>query len=386
MKKESVLLGLLLLATNLSYSCTPSTSGSDSVTVTDSVAGPAARAHATLYFVGDAMQHQMQSNRAKLLGNGTGYDYSECFASMAPIAGSADYAVVNLELPLGGGKGGYTGYPCFSAPDSYAVALKEAGFDLFLTANNHTLDRGDNGLRRTLVVLDSLQVDHIGTYSDKADRDSLVPFIKDINGFKVAFLNYTYGTNGIKPRKGADVSLIDRESMSKEIDLAREKGAEIVAVCIHWGQEYCLNQNKTQEALARFMLDKGVDMVIGSHPHVIQPMELVDNPATGKKSLVVYSLGNFISNMTKIDTVGGASVWCELERDENGEARLVDAHYDLCFTVKPTSGMDNFRVVPSSMADSIPKTQQGAWKAFSHNAKAVFDAKNKGVKMACEEL
>lgn len=380
MKKETLLIGLLLFTANISYSCTGSQSADSTMVAADSLAiEPSAPRKATLYFVGDAMQHQMQFNRAKLLGNGSGYDYSECFAAMAPIASAADYAVVNLELPLGGGAGGYTGYPCFSAPDSYAEALKDAGFDMFLTANNHTLDRHDEGLRRTLSVLDSLQVDHVGTYRDKAERDSLVPLIKDINGFKIAFLNYTYGTNGIMARKGAEVSLIDKEAMAREIDRARARGAELVTVCIHWGDEYHLTQNKTQENLAGFLLDQGVDLIIGGHPHVIQPMELVDNPVTGKKSLVVYSLGNFISNMTKTDTLGGASVWCELERDDDGTARLSDAKYDLYFTVKPTSKSENYRVVPSSAADSIPQGQQAAWKAFSKNAKAVFDSKNKGV-------
>ncbi|MDE6770031.1 MAG: CapA family protein, partial [Muribaculaceae bacterium] len=180
---------------------------------------------AELLFVGDAMQHQAQLDRASQLANGAGYDYSDCFTLIAPTVTSADYAVCNLEVPLGGGPD-YTGYPCFSAPDSYAIALRDAGFDLMLTANNHCLDRRDKAARRTLTALDSLGIDHIGTYHDEAQRDSLVPFIKDINGFKIGFLNYTYGTNGIPPREGVEVAMIDRDKMAHEIKLTREAGAE----------------------------------------------------------------------------------------------------------------------------------------------------------------
>ena len=109
-----------------------------------------------------------------------------------------------------GGGPDYTGYPCFSAPDSYAEALRDAGFDMFMTANNHSLDRRDRAARRTLVALDSLGIDHVGSYRDSLDREEKVPFIKNIKGFKIGFLNYTYGTNGIPPQDGVEIALIDR--------------------------------------------------------------------------------------------------------------------------------------------------------------------------------
>lgn len=341
------------------------------ITGVDSIGQPP---QAELLFVGDAMQHQAQLDKAKELGNGSNYDYSDCFTLIAPEILKADYAVCNLEVPLGGGSD-YTGYPCFSAPDSYAIALQDAGFDMMLTANNHCLDRRDKAARRTIAVLDSLGIDHIGTYTDVAARDSLVPFIKDINGFKIGFLNYTYGTNGIEPIDGIEVSLIDKDKISQEIRKTREAGAELIVVAMHWGVEYVLLENKAQRNLANFLIDEGVDMVIGGHPHVIQPMQIVRNDKENKDVLVVYSLGNFISNMKTADTRGGAMVRAIVTRDETGKAKFHSADYDIFFAAKP-HGLTNFKVIPSWMPESIPCAQYDHWKLFERGALKIFDKYN----------
>ena len=333
---------------------------------------------ADLVFVGDAMQHQGQLDAAKAAGNGASYDYSDCFTYIAPSITEADYAVVNLEVPLGGGTD-YSGYPCFSAPDSYAAALKDAGFDLFLTANNHCLDRLDRGARRTLTALDSLGVDHIGTYRDSLDRRNKVPFIKDINGIKFGFLNYTYGTNGIEPRAGTEVALIDKPRMAEEIRLTREAGAEIVVVAIHWGVEYVLLQNRNQEDIADFLIDRGVDMIIGGHPHVIQPMKVVHNDRDDKDVLLVYSLGNFISNMNTADTRGGALVRARVERDADGIARFVRADYDTFLSAKPVGAKGQYKVIPSWMPEKIPASQRDHWNLFNRGAQKIFDSHNVNV-------
>lgn len=341
-------------------------------------ASPGANPGVDLLFAGDAMQHQAQLDIALREGDGKRYDYSDCFSLIAPDITAADYAVVNLEVPLGGGPQ-YRGYPCFSAPDSYAEALRDAGFDMMLTANNHCLDSGDRAARRTLAALDSLGIDHIGTYHDAAQRDSLVPFIKDIHGIKFGFLNYTYGTNGIEPRDGMEVALIDRERMAKEIKLAREAGAEMVVVTIHWGIEYVLLENTNQRALADFLMDQGVDMIIGGHPHVIQPMHLVRNEKTGKDVLIVYSLGNFISNMKTADTRGGALVKVRVERDENGTPVIRNAAYDTFFAAKPGGKGSNFKVYPSRLDSLIPADQRNHWLIFDRNARRIFDTRNTSV-------
>ncbi len=333
---------------------------------------------AELLFAGDAMQHQAQLDRAKELGEGRGYDYSDCFTLIAPTVTKADYAVCNLEVPLGGGPD-YTGYPCFSAPDSYAEALRDAGFDMMLTANNHCLDRRDKAARRTLKALDRIGLDHIGTYHDRADRDTLVPFIKDINGFKIGFLNYTYGTNGIAPREGMEVALIDRDKMKQEISLTRDAGAEIVVVNMHWGIEYVLLENGVQRSLADFLVAQGVDLIIGCHPHVVQPMKVVRNEKEGKDVLVVYSLGNLISNMKTADTRGGALVRATIVRDKDGKARFSHADYDTFFSAKPAGGKSNFKVIPSWMPEKIPAGKKGHWEIFDRGAQKIFDAHNVGV-------
>lgn len=340
---------------------------------------------ATMLFVGDAMAHQAQIDRARELGAGGGYDFSDCFRMIAPAVREADYAVVNLETPLGGGRGGYTGFPCFSAPDSFAEELRKAGFDLFLTANNHTLDRSDAGLRRTLAVLDSLGVQHTGTYYDASDRAAKTPLIADVKGIKTAFLNYTYGTNGLTARDGAEVSLIDRDVMKREIAAARAAGAELVVVCVHWGVEYQLHEHASQRSLTDFLLGEEVDLIIGGHPHVVQPMVMKTTPG-GKRVPVVYSLGNFISNMKTDDTRGGGMVYAYVSRDAGGNATVDSVAYDTFYSAKPDpsaragSALRNFTVIPSWMAsDSIPAAQKGWWNTFDTRARRMFDDSNEGI-------
>lgn len=330
---------------------------------------------ADLIFAGDAMQHQGQLDQALLEGDGIRYDYSDCFRLIAPTITEADYAVANLEVPLGGGPK-YSGYPCFSAPDSYAEALRDAGFDMLLTANNHCLDSGDRAARRTLTALDSLGIDHIGTYRDALQRDSLVPFIKDIKGIKFGFLNYTYGTNGIRPRDGMEVAIIDRDRIAEEMTRTREAGAEILVVTMHWGNEYVLHENAAQRSLAQFLIDRGADLIIGGHPHVVQPMRVVRNEKENKDVLVVYSLGNLISNMKTVDTRGGALVKVRVERDDDGVARFKHASYDTFLSAKPEGKGTNYQVIPSAQADRIPASQRNHWLMFDKSARSLFDKEN----------
>lgn len=331
-----------------------------------------------LLFAGDAMQHQKQLDVALSAGHNKTYDYSDCFRLIADEIKAADYAVCNLEVPLGGGPT-YSGFPNFSAPDSYAKALRDAGFDMMLTANNHCLDRGDKAARRTLQALDRMEIDHIGTYADASERSQSVPFIKDINGIKFGFLNYTYGTNGIEPTDGVEVSLIEPERIEEEIKITREAGAEILVVTMHWGVEYALRENDTQRRLADLLVDLGADMIIGGHPHVIQPMEIRRNEKEDKDVLVVYSLGNLISNMGAPDTSGGALVRAVVTRDEDGKAGFRNADYDTFFVVKPVGSIRNFMVVPSWKEEKIPVSQRDTWELFDRSSSQIFDKYNVNV-------
>lgn len=335
---------------------------------------------ATIIFAGDAMQHQGQLDAARR-SDGT-YDYSECFSAVESYISTADYAVVNLETTLGGSP--YSGYPCFCTPDSYVDVLADAGFDMMLNANNHTLDRRDRGLRRTIDVLDRKGIPHIGTYINQTARDSVLPMIKDIKSFKIGFLNYTYGTNGIHVQGDAVVDYIDHETIRRDIANTRAAGAEIIAVAIHWGDEYKLLPNSAQRSLADFLADQGVDLIIGGHPHVIQPMEVRHSEKYGKDILVVYSLGNFISNMKTRDTRGGALVKVRLIRGDDGVARFERAEYRLVFTVPGVKGRSNYRVIPAEACDD--NNWHNACESFVKSAQTIFDRYNINVPRDCSPL
>ncbi len=328
---------------------------------------------AELVFVGDAMQHVAQRDAART-GRDT-YDFSKCFEAITPIVSEADYAVVNLETPVGPGP--YSGYPCFNASPSYVDALSGAGFDLFLTANNHTLDRNARGLRATISELDSRGLDHVGTYINDSARTASLPLIRNIKGIKFGFLNYTYGTNGINPNQGVVVDYIDREKMRQDVINTRAAGAEMIVVCIHWGDEYFLLPNNTQRQLADYLESLGVDMIIGGHPHVIQPMEFRTNRHfPGKNVLLVYSLGNFISDMKRPDTRGGAMLRTVVRRLDNGTPCIVEAQYRLLFTVPGNSPQNNFHVIEAD------DTEDPRAREFARRARQIFDQHN----IAVEEI
>ncbi len=322
---------------------------------------------AELLFAGDAMMHEGQISAAYTPGGG--YNFSGYFDSVKQYVESADFAVVNFEASLGGKP--YKGYPCFSAPDEFPEALTSAGFDFFLLANNHILDRRDKGLHRTISRLDSLQIPYAGVWHNRTARDSLAPRIVDVNGFNIAVLNFTYGTNGIPVQADAVVDYIDYERIAADVSSARKNGAELIALCIHWGDEYKLLPNAEQKKLANRFVDLGIDMIIGGHPHVVQPMEMRTAP-DGKPVLVVYSLGNFVSNMKTADTRGGAMVRVRLERDSAGQAHVASAAYSLVFT-EPAAAGQNYRLMPAHLSE-LPAAEK-----FRKNAESLFSKHNKGV-------
>ncbi len=327
----------------------------------------------SLLFAGDAMQHSAQIEAAK---EGNRYNYAPCFEWISDEIASADYAVVNLEAPIGGRP--HTGYPCFSAPDEYAIALQQAGFDLFLTANNHSLDRYSRGAIRTLHLLDSIGVDHIGSYRSPEELRLYHPFMKTIKGIRIAFLNYTYGTNGFTPSPPLVINYIDPEQIKQDIRTARALDAELIVACVHWGDEYQLLPNKSQQELADLLVDEGVQLVIGAHPHVIQPMEIRYDTAGKARALVVYSLGNFISNMKTCDTVGGAIVKVSIARDEWFHITLKSAQYALVYTCRPSQKGENFVVVPA-MQEAKYNPQRPYLNEFMKRARNIFDKYNQGV-------
>ncbi len=264
-----------------------------------------------LIFAGDLMGHGPQIKAAQQ-PDGT-YDYSPCFRYVKDYIQSADLAILNLEVTLAGPP--YTGYPQFSSPRELAVAARDAGFDIFTTANNHCMDRGRAGLERTLRVLDTLGIPHLGTYRDRDQRDRNHPLIVDAGGIRLALLTYTYGTNGIPAVSPNIVNLIDTAEMARDLRVAREKGADFVITLIHWGIEYAVKANAEQEQTARWLLEHGCDAVIGGHPHVVQNFTLDAIPDNNRHpEIVVYSMGNLVSNQRDINTDGGIMIELDLQK------------------------------------------------------------------------
>jgi poly-gamma-glutamate capsule biosynthesis protein CapA/YwtB (metallophosphatase superfamily) len=271
----------------------------------------------TITSVGDIMMHEKQLNSGKL-GNGK-YDFSVMFKSIKPYIEKADFAIGNLETTLAGEDRKYTGYPMFNSPEVLARNLKDAGFDMVTTANNHSMDRKFYGVVKTIENLDKVGLLHTGTY--KTEEDSKSIFVKDINGIKVAFLAYTYATNGITVSEKFAVNLIDRGKIFEDIKKARALKVDMIIASMHFGVEYNTSQNKTQEDLVSFLFQNGADVVLGSHPHVLQPLEMKkvkDVYGVEKDRFVIYSQGNIVANMSARYKNSGVIVNLNIRKDKNG--------------------------------------------------------------------
>ena len=254
--------------------------------------------------VGDIMCHSTNFKDAYDSETQT-YDFSYMFENVKQYLKDADIAIGNLETTFAGSKRKYSGYPNFNTPESLGKNLKELGIDVLATANNHCMDKGNSGLVSTLDYLDEYKISHMGTYRRQEEQDNIL--VKDVNGIKIAFLAFTYGTNGITiPKdKPYSVNLIDKELIKKQIDLAKKENVDVICVNMHWGLEYKLKQNSEQEELANFLFKNGVDIILGSHPHVLEPMEkrkVTLEDGSTKDGFVIYSLGNFISGQIYANT------------------------------------------------------------------------------------
>ena len=296
---------------------------------------------ATLLVCGDAMMHMPQLRDAAT-ADGT-YDFDHVYRSITPVISQADYAVVNLETTLAASD--FSGFPSFGAPDAFAEALQTAGFDLFLTANNHCYDRGFTGLTRTLDVLDSMGIAHVGTYRSAEERAlNNGVYVADVGGIEVAFVGYTYGTNGIPLDSGKEyaVSLFNTDYLGAltspdtaqiEADLAAARALEPDLICamVHWGVEYQTTQNAYQEQIADLLIENGADIILGGHSHVPQPMEwrtVTCEDGTERTAFVLYSLGNLISNQYDRYTDTTAAVQLTLSHDlATGETTVIDVAY-----------------------------------------------------------
>ncbi|MGL4345612.1 MAG: CapA family protein [Cellulosilyticaceae bacterium] len=298
----------------------------------------------TMAVVGDIMMHQEQIDGGKTSG---GYQFDYMFEAVKPYIEGADIAIGNLETTLAGREKGYTGYPAFNAPEQLAQALKNTGFDVITTANNHSLDRRYAGVSRTLAELDAVGLAHTGTSRTQAESQQVL--IREVNGIKIAWMAYTYGTNGISPDqgKGYCVNYLNKDKMSKDIALAKKQGADLICVSMHFGEEYQREPNAKQKEWVDFLLANGVDVVLGSHPHVLQPME-----KTKDGNFVIYSLGNFVSAQTSRYRDSSIVLNLTISKNfETGKTTVDGVDYTPIWTdLSRIGGKPHFRVLPVELA------------------------------------
>ena len=283
----------------------------------------------SLAAIGDVMCHNTQYKDAYNSSTDS-YDFSYVFEDIQTYIQSADISIGSLETTFAGKDRGYSNYPTFNSPEQLAYDLSEMGLDVLSTAGNHALDKGFSGLSNTLDVLDDANISHSGTYRTQEDRDSVL--IEDVKGVKVAILSYTYGTNGIPVPSDKEfcVNLIDKDLIKKDIENAKSQNADVIISCMHWGIEYQTTPNDEQEDLADFLFENGVDIILGNHPHVLQPMEkrsvtLADG--TVKDCFVVYALGNFICDQNSENTRNSIILNLDITKNAGGKISIDKVDY-----------------------------------------------------------
>ena len=338
-----------------------------------------------LTFIGDVMQHMPQISGAKYNGI---YSYDSCFIYVAKNLSDADITLANLETTLPGPP--YSGYPQFAAPDELIHTLKNIGIDILATANNHSCDKGLKGVTRTLDVLDSLEINHVGTYRTLDEKQRYHPLLIEKSGFRLAFLCYTYGTNGLTIPSPTQVNLIQQDSIAKDLASIKLWQPDATIVVIHWGDEYHRLPNAEQKRLANFLLNNGATLIIGSHPHVIQPMELSYSceipiyPTDFRaSSAVVYSLGNFVSNQERKHTDGGTITYFTLVK-ENNRTEIVDASYSLVWVYKPIeNNVKRFYILPvENFEEKNEFFQEGYYSRFMQfvkDSRSLLESNNYGI-------
>ena len=322
--------------------------------VPPAISGEMRPKRARLLFVGDLMVHQPQIDRAYRRKT-KDYSFIPAFEKVKKYVTAADLAVGNFETTLGGPKAGYRGYPCFSAPDAFADALADVGFDVLSTANNHCMDRRFPGLVRTLAQLKARSLDAVGTYAASQDRETVL--VRDVNGIKVAFLAWTYGLNGFKLPKGLEwgaALLVSADEVSRDMARARALSPDFIVAMPHIGTEYVLEPPQFVIRQVDRLLEWGAGAVIASHPHVVQPMELrlPQKTASGDRpgGFVAWSMGNFISSQRTVPRDMGVMVQLDLEK--SGDHTRVAAARAIPTWVqeRPAKGPRVTRVLPLTEA------------------------------------
>lgn len=320
----------------------------------------------TLAFVGDLMCHTPQIKAAK--NDDSSFDFESVFEFVKEYLNKADITAGNLETTIGDSNDTFTGYPRFRSPSEFLIAIKNSGFDLLFTANNHSLDYGEKGILKTISKLKQHNLNYTGTFESFSDYDSLR--ILDIKEFSIAFIAASYGTNGINIPNGKEylINIINLDTLRKQISKARQKNVDLIIVNLHFGEEYSINPSKFQKQVVDSLLSFGVDIIIGNHPHVLQPIEIRKSKHSKIDSaLVAFSLGNFISNQRKLETASGVILFIQIEKDLlSGKIQLKKIKILPTYVFKgKIEGKTQYRILPL-LSESI----------FSDSTKLPFSEKS----------
>lgn len=297
-------------------------------------------------FIGDIMQHTNQLESAYIGGNkkdDLSYCYKEYFKYLTPIFKNSDIIGANIETTFAPGI--FTGYPSFSSPFTLLRDAADAGINLFLAANNHSADKGANGIQGSINYYNKLNLKYVGIYKDSVDKAKNHPLIINKNNISISILNYTYGTNGINVPKPYIVNLINKEDILKDIKKSRLKGADVIIATLHWGVEYNTKESKEQKELESFLKENGVNIIIGSHPHVPQPVAIYKLAPTKIKGITAYSLGNAISNMTAQNTRIGLMISFSVIKSKPKDIRISDPEIRYIWTARPTDTKKGFTII-----------------------------------------
>lgn len=332
-------------------------------------------------FTGDIMCHNTIYNDAfnKMTDS---YDFSYIFENIKYHIQTADIAVGNLETTFAGATKGYSSYPTFNTPEALAYNLKKVGFDVFSTANNHCYDTGYAGLESTIHYLDDADISHTGTFQSEEDQNKIL--MKNVRGIQIAFLSFTYGTNGINvpSDKSYSVNLIDESLILKQLSLAKEQNPDVICVSMHWGIEYQTSPNSEQKELADFLFKNGADIIIGNHPHVLQSMEkreIALEDGSTKDGFVVYSLGNFLADQTKNYTRNSAILNLAITKNLDGKISIDSATYTPIYTYKdPSKSSQKFKII--DLGNTISSYEAGYDTSIGTTAYHTFKSELENIK------
>lgn len=325
----------------------------------------------TFSFVGDLMCHSPQFESARVSADS--FDFKRVYNDVREILSKSDFTIGNLETVVAGKEFGYSGYPMFNTPEEYLAALKDAGFDILVTSNNHSMDRGVVGINKTIDNLRKHGLPNFGTYKTAQERDSILIIEKE--GIKIALLAYTYGLNGnsLPEQKKYAVNLIDTLQIKNDLVKAKSKQIDAVIVSFHFGEEYQRLANSYQKVIAKKTLEYGADLIIASHPHVIQQIEFTDSENSRlDQGFVAYSLGNFISNQRWRYSDCGVVLNFTLEKIASGKMILDTVSIDPVWVAKERiNGKNSYTLIPSDTTkyksfQRLAKSDQ--MKLFQSNA------------------